>query len=118
MGGPLDGVRTVELSSVVMGPFATQILADNGADVLKIESLEGDIVRDIGRSRTSRRCRVMAGRNDVASNIEYRKLAPVNDRRRQISIVESRNEFRQPAGYACRVLHCQSFLSFRYGPQG
>jgi len=51
MGGPLEGVRIVDLSSVVMVPFATQILADNGADVVKVEPLDGDIVRKVGPSR-------------------------------------------------------------------
>lgn len=41
----LEGVRILELSAVVMGPFAGQVLADLGAEVLKVEPLEGDVAR-------------------------------------------------------------------------
>ena len=49
--GPLDGIKVIEIASIVLGPLATQYLGDMGADVIKIEPPGGDLTRSLGPQR-------------------------------------------------------------------
>ena len=50
--GPLQGVRVIDLTTVMLGPFCTQILGEMGAEVIKIETPDGDVNRWTGESRS------------------------------------------------------------------
>ena len=72
--GPLTGVRVLELGSTVAGPFCGRLLADFGADVIKVEAAEGDTVRSMGKR--------IGGRSLYAASIfRNKKLISIDLRR-------------------------------------
>ena len=63
--GPLDGISVIDLTTVMFGPFCTQILGEMGASIIKVEPPEGDIGRQTGATRSPgmSAAHLMKGRN-------------------------------------------------------
>ena len=66
---PLDGIRVLDLSSVIFGPLASQTLADFGADVIKIEPPEGDSTRQTGPATEPGMSAIFLGANHSKQSV-------------------------------------------------
>jgi formyl-CoA transferase len=81
MPGALEGVRIIDLTAVLLGPFATQHLADMGADVIKVEPPEGDLLRAsggaMGRDKRMGPIYLAANRNKRSICLDLKKPSAV-----------------------------------------
>ena len=75
MAGPLSGIRIIDASAVVSGPLAIRVLADQGADVIKVEIPgQGDVLRYVGSSRdgmTANFHMANRGKRSIAINLSH-----------------------------------------------
>ncbi len=74
---PLKGLKVLDLTNIIMGPFTTQLLGDLGADIIKIEDPDGDITREIGVQKSSKMSSIYLGVNrnkrSIVLNLKEKK---------------------------------------------
>ena len=100
--GPLRGIRVLDLTAVVLGPFATQTLGDWGAEVIKVEPPAGDLVRASGVSRHRGMASVFLGvnRNKRSLCLDLKAPEGAEVLRRLIPRVDALVTNVRPAGMA------------------
>ncbi len=113
--GPLKGIRILDLTTVVLGPFATQMLGDWGADVIKIEGLNGDTARNSGlfRNRGMASNFLQLNRNKRSVSLDLKTEGGKEALRRLIPTADAIVTNIRPAGMnrlgfgyeACKVLN-------------
>jgi crotonobetainyl-CoA:carnitine CoA-transferase CaiB-like acyl-CoA transferase len=100
--GPLKGLRVLDLTGVVLGPFATQMLGDWGADIIKVEPPQGDLVRNSGVARHRGMASVFLSinRNKRSLCLDIKKPEGAEVLRRLIPHVDVLASNIRPAGMA------------------
>ena len=82
--GPLHGIRVIDLTTVISGPVCTMLLADQGADVIKVEPAEGDMSRRMGADGQFTPMFVSANRGKRSLSLDLKQPAAVAALRRLI----------------------------------
>ncbi len=90
--GALEGLRIIDLTQMLAGPYCTMMLADQGAEVIKVEPLEGDATRHGGPFRNDDKSRLFGG-----------YFASVNRNKRSIAL-----DLKRPEGKALLIRLCRS----------
>src|ERR1700723_2303690 len=85
MPGPLDGIRVIDLTTVISGPVCTMILADQGADVLKVEPPGGEIARRTAGDGEFTAMFVSANRGKRSIALDLKQPAALDALRRLIA---------------------------------
>ena len=75
MSGPFTGLKVIDLTTVFVGPYSTQLLADLGAEVIKVEAPDGDLTRMTGPARnagmTSSFMQLNRNKRSIAMNLKH-----------------------------------------------
>ncbi|MGH8816086.1 MAG: CaiB/BaiF CoA transferase family protein [Achromobacter pestifer] len=90
--GPLAGVRVVDMTSVGMGPYATQILGDMGAEIIKVEAPEGDVFRASAPAASPGMGAVYLNLNRNKYSVTLNAKDP-DDHKRLLELVDSADVF-------------------------
>jgi crotonobetainyl-CoA:carnitine CoA-transferase CaiB-like acyl-CoA transferase len=107
--GPLGGLRVIDLTAMVMGPYCTQIMADMGADVIKIEPPDGDNTRNISVGPAP-------GMSGVFVNVNRGKRSVVLDLRAQ-SGVAAMHALIERADVFIHSMRCKAIVKLGFSYQ-
>jgi crotonobetainyl-CoA:carnitine CoA-transferase CaiB-like acyl-CoA transferase len=129
--GPLKGIRVVDFTHILAGPYVTSLLADLGANIIKIERLEGDAIRRFGPFRNGESgyyVQLNRGKRSIAMNLRHKKSKDIIKRMVENSDVVIENFMpkaieRLGYGYDVlskwnpRIIMCSVSVNGQYGPE-